>query len=646
VGEEGDVPSVVGFAGSVGSATGRVTARLDRLSETRFALVSFVPGAVLLALFVVPPIVAVFGMSLFRIELGRDANTPFIGLRNFERLAADADFLRSVPRTLIFALATTLLSVPLSLGTALLLNRGLRWSALLGIAVLLPWAVAPVVTGLFWQFIFNSRFGIATGILTAIGLTDHPIPWLLDTGTAVAVAVIATAWRSVPLLAILLLAALRVIPSAHYRAARMDGATSFEAFRFVTLPAIRNTLILVAILQVILSLQVFDLLYLLTGGGPGSETTVMNYVIYNRVVLNSSFGYSAAEALVLLGVIVLCSSVFLYLRLRGRTPGSELVDDSDQRPWRGVAQGQGPGWEPAEASEAPAPDDDRHEAPRRRPLRLPAVVVRAAAAIAVALLFVWLLGPIAWMAISSIQPEGAITQAPPALTLDLTFDKYASLIADPNWIGSLAVSLQVSALTAFFAIVIGALAAYPLARYPLPGKGAVMAGLIFTQMIPAIVLTIPVFLLFQKLGLKDTVAALVLVNVAFWLPLIVWLLRNVFEDVPRALESAARMDGCSRLGTLFRITIPAASPGISAAAILLLIGTWNEFLFAVVLGDRNAVTMTRRISQIQVIGSGAGIPPFTLAAAAGILVALPCLLLVVAFHRRVIAGLTEGFVKG
>ena len=81
-------------------------------------------------------------------------------------------------------------------------------------------------------------------------------------------------------------------------------------------------------------------------------------------------------------------------------------------------------------------------------------------------------------------------------------------------------------------------------------------------------------------------------------------------------------------------------------AILLLIGTWNEFLFAVILGDRNAVTVTRRISQIQVIGTGGGIPPFTLAAAAGLLVALPCLLLVVLFHRRVIAGLTEGFVKG
>ena len=207
-------------------------------------------------------------------------------------------------------------------------------------------------------------------------------------------------------------------------------------------------------------------------------------------------------------------------------------------------------------------------------------------------------------------------------------------------------SLEVTVVATAIAIVLGALAAYPLARFRLPGKTTVLGLLIFTQMVPAIVLAIPTLFIFQKIGLKDTVPALVLVNVAWWLPIVVWLLRNVFEDVPRALESAARIDGCSRIGTLFRVTIPAAAPGISAAAILLLIGVWNEFLFAVILGDRNAVTMTRRISQTQAILPGAGVPPFTVEAAAGLLVALPCLALVVLFHRRVFAGLTQGFVKG
>src|SRR5205814_7956581 len=230
--------------------------------------VAFLPAALPIALFVIPPIIAVFAMSLFRIEIAKDDNVPFVGLRNYQRALADADFLASVPRTVAYAVGTTALSVRLGLAAALLLNRGFRGAGLLGIAVLMPWAVAPVVTGFFWQFIFESRIGIINGVLIGTGVSSHPIPWLETTGTAVGVAIIATAWRSVPLLAVLLLAALKTIPSALYQAAKMDGASPFQAFRYVTLPGIRNTLVVAAILQVIVSLQVFDLLYLLTGGGP------------------------------------------------------------------------------------------------------------------------------------------------------------------------------------------------------------------------------------------------------------------------------------------------------------------------------------------------------------------------------------------
>ncbi len=125
-----------------------------------------------------------------------------------------------------------------------------------------------------------------------------------------------------------------------------------------------------------------------------------------------------------------------------------------------------------------------------------------------------------------------------------------------------------------------------------------------------------------------------------------------FEDVPIAIEKAARIDGCTRLGTLFRVTIPTAVPGIAAAAILLLIGTWNEFLFAVILGDKFAVTITRRISFIesfnnltQTVSSLNVPPPAHVIATGGVMAVLPCLLLVLLFHRRIISGLTEGFVK-
>jgi ABC-type sugar transport system permease subunit len=316
------------------SLVGRASRRIDRLTDWQFALVSFLPGGLLVALFVVPPILAVGGMSLFRIELTRDLNMPFVGLRNFERLAGDQDFLATVPRTVVFAAGTLLLTLPLALATALLLNRRMRGVSLLGVAVLLPWAVAPVVTGLYWNFIFNGNFGLATGLLMAVGLSSHPIAWLQDTRTAVIIAVTATAWRSVPLGAILILASLKTIPQALYRAARMDGAGTLQSFRYITLPAIRNTLLVVGILEVIRSLQVFDLLYLLTGGGPGQETTVMNYFIYQRTVLDLSFGYAAALSIFLVVIIIALSSALLYLRLRGASPASR--DSESERGPSGV----------------------------------------------------------------------------------------------------------------------------------------------------------------------------------------------------------------------------------------------------------------------------------------------------------------------
>ena len=214
-------------------------------------------------------------------------------------------------------------------------------------------------------------------------------------------------------------------------------------------------------------------------------------------------------------------------------------------------------------------------------------------------LFFFFVAPIAWMVVASLQPTQALATLPPNLTLNLWLDGYATIAGDPRWLGSLAVSLQVALLTAVFVILLAAPPAYALARYDITGKGTVLALLILVQMVPAIVMAIPVLRVFQIVGLTDTVASLVIVNVAFWLPLIIWLLRNFFMEVPVSLEKAARIDGCSRLGTLFRVTIPAARPGMAAAAILILIGTWNEFLFAVILGNRNAVPITRLITGIQ-----------------------------------------------
>jgi ABC-type sugar transport system permease subunit len=635
------------ITGTAGAVSGRVARRLDRLSEKQFALLVSIPGLLLLFLIVLPPTLAVFGLSTFRIELAKDDIIRNVGLNNFlVRLPADREILEAIPRTLGFAALTTALTLPLALITALVLNRGFRGSGLFFMVVLLPWAIASVVAGVFWRFIFDTHFGIVNGILIALGMIDQPVNWLQNTNQAISIAIVAQAWRSVPLLAVLLLAALHTIPRNLYRAARMDGATSWDSFRHITLPAVRPTLIVIGVLQIILGLQVFDMLYTLTSGGPGRATYVLIYAIYEKAFADVSLGYASAITVVLFFIIVACSMLLLLFQARRRRR-PEVIDDEETE--LSIATQSSLRFERSAADEAAvAALPSLRDVPMHRPLiRLPPVVSKVAFGVLVGALVFFFVAPIAWMVIASLQTDDALSHMPPQLSFSLWTDGYVRLLQARNWQGSFAVSLMNAIGTTFFVIVLASPAAYSLARFRLPGQKLILGVLIFLQMVPGIVMAIPVLRIFQILGLKDTVQALIIVNTAFWLPLIVWLLRNFFAEVPIALERAARIDGCTRLGTLFRVTVPAARPGIAAAAILILIGTWNEFLFAVILGDRNAVTVTRLITAITAFPYRLNeSPPPNLLAAGAILAVVPCLLLVLLFHRRIITGLSEGFVKG
>lgn len=624
---------------------GVVARRLDRLSDRKFGAALSIPGLLIVALVVVPPVISMLVMSLFRINLLKDDNIEFVGLNNFVHMLQDPSFLDSIPRTLLFAAATTALTVPLALGAALALNRVFRGQKTLSIMLLLPWAVAPVVTGLFWRFIFQPQFGLATGFMHVIGVTDGSIDWLGDPGRAMVIAVVATSWRSVPLLALLIGTALRTIPTNQVKAAKLDGAGSWAIFRNITLPAIRNMLLVGTILQVILSLQVFDIIFTLTRGGPGLETTVMYYFIYNTAFDTLNFGYSAALSLVLILFIIVFSAPLVYLRQRSRYRTAAVAIETEDS----TSPGAGSAGEMLQSSRnAPLEDaftkydDSSNMRKRLVPDWLPKWVSR----ISVVVLFGWLIGPIVWIVIASVQPTKAITHAPPQLTWAITWEHFQELLVGAGWYQSVWVSAQVAVLTTIFTILIASLVAYPLARLDIPGKGALLGTLLFVQTVPGISLAIPVLLLFRLVHLQDTIAALVIVNTAFLTPLAIWILRNIFEDVPREIEAAARMDGTTRIGTLFRIVMPVARSGVSATAILIMISAWNEFLFAVVLGNRDAVTVTRRIGFLETPHSLGNSYSYDLLAAGGLIAALPCILLVILFHRRIVSGLTEGYGKG
>lgn len=260
-------------------------------------------------------------------------------------------------------------------------------------------------------------------------------------------------------------------------------------------------------------------------------------------------------------------------------------------------------------------------------------------------LVAWTLIPLVWLMLVAILPPVDLGSQPPVIDLTrATFDRFGTLLSDDRFASAMFNSLQAAAGTTVLVVVLASLAGYAIARLEMPGKRVLLGGALATQMVPGIVLVIPVFIVMRQVQLTDTVLALVLLYTTFLLPYAIWLLQNFFTQVPKSLESAARMDGCSRVGTLFRIVLPVSAPGIAATAIFVFVSSWNEFLFALVLTSQKATTITIRLAQIQSTIFGG--QDFATVGTAGVLMVLPVILTVVIFNRYIAYGLTEGAVRG
>jgi ABC-type glycerol-3-phosphate transport system permease component len=244
--------------------------------------------------------------------------------------------------------------------------------------------------------------------------------------------------------------------------------------------------------------------------------------------------------------------------------------------------------------------------------------------------------PLAWAVVSSLTPEPGLDPS------TLTLAHYRALFTERDFWTPVRNSLVVATATTVLCVAAGTLCAYALARLRFRGRGLVLAAMIGIGMFPQIALVSPLFLLLRTLGLIDTYPGLVLPYVTFAMPLTVWLLVGVFRGLPPDLEEAAMIDGASRLRALWEIVLPTALPGIATSAILTFVYCWNEFLFALSFttgpGRQTvpvAVALFRGHHQV----------PWGEILAATVVSTLPVIALVIAFQRRVAAGLTAGAVK-
>jgi multiple sugar transport system permease protein len=249
--------------------------------------------------------------------------------------------------------------------------------------------------------------------------------------------------------------------------------------------------------------------------------------------------------------------------------------------------------------------------------------------------------PLLWVLRTSFADKVVAYQLPPALFFTPTLDNYRMILVEMNFGTFFLNSLIISLTSTLLAVVIGALAAYAIDRYR-AGGDAMPIVILATQMMPPIVLVIPFFLIFKDIGLTDSRAGLIVTYLAFNLPYVVWLMMSFMKRVPRELDEAALIDGCTPMTAFIRIIVPALLPGIGAATILSFVLSWNEFLFALMLSGNESKTLPVAISSL-VTQQGTAIGAVS---AATILAMLPMAILYFAMRRFLVSGLNLGAVKG
>ncbi len=277
-----------------------------------YPYVTVLPVILVVALFTIYPLLYSVDLSLHENLLTRPFDHDFVGLQNFHEVIGGYYFWRSLWSTAIFGVMAVSAVTLYGLGTALLLNTRVLGAGLLKLVVLLPWAIPAVISGIIWRWIFDGDYGVLNGLLWVGAVIDRYVPWMSNPIMARVCLVIAHAWKQGPLAAVFLLASLQLIPSELYDAVRIDGAGRWGAFRFVTLPYLRATLALVLIYETIVAIATFDLVYVMTGGGPADATAIVGWYAYTEIFRFLNLGHGAALAIVI--ALLLLGLVVLYLR--------------------------------------------------------------------------------------------------------------------------------------------------------------------------------------------------------------------------------------------------------------------------------------------------------------------------------------------
>lgn len=301
-------------AAVISAGAGVSLLRRLRLADYLFLL----PALLFVAATMLYPVYANLRMSLYDVTVMTflSGAAPFVGLANYQSLASDPAFRHAVALSLLFTAGSLVFQFTIGFALALFFNRPFPGNGVLRALLLLAWLLPAVVSGSLFRWMLDGDFGVLNFALLQLGLIDDGRYWLIDPGTALAGTILANVWVGIPFNMALLLAGLQGIPNVLYEAARVDGASSWQQFRSLTLPLMRPVALSVLLLGLIYTFKVFDLVYVMTKGGPVDATTTLPIYTYKLTFEFFRFGHGATAATLLLLALVVVALLYLWASRR------------------------------------------------------------------------------------------------------------------------------------------------------------------------------------------------------------------------------------------------------------------------------------------------------------------------------------------
>lgn len=294
-----------------------------RRQERRTGWLLLTPALLILAFVYAYPIGRSIWLSLYTQNLGTRLQPVFSGFDNYGRMLQDGRFWQTMSNSLVFTVCSLILELILGMGIALVLNQAFRGRGGVRTIAILPWALPTALIAVTWAWIFNDQFGVLNDLLLRLGIINEGINWLGNPTPAMISVIIADVWKTTSFIAILLLAGLQSIPNDLYEAHAIDGASPWQSFLNITLPLLMPQILIATLFRFAQAFGIFDLIQVMTGGGPGGATETVSLYIYATVMRYLDFGYGAALVVVtfLVLVLVVALAIFLLSRLRSATGG-------------------------------------------------------------------------------------------------------------------------------------------------------------------------------------------------------------------------------------------------------------------------------------------------------------------------------------